>query len=66
MKIVLRIVAILCVLIAGFLVYAVINAITSENGAREGVAVLYVAISIALGFIAVWLWRRTARPPTAT
>ena len=62
MKLLLRIIAVLCVLIGGFLIYAVIHAIASENGAREGIAVLYVAISIALGFVAVWLWRRTARP----
>ncbi|HKP91175.1 MAG TPA: hypothetical protein VJT75_14515 [Thermoleophilaceae bacterium] len=60
MKILLRALAVLCVLIGAFLIYAVINALTSENGARAGVAVLYVAISIALGFSAVWLWRRPA------
>jgi membrane protease YdiL (CAAX protease family) len=67
MKVLLRILAILCVLIAGFLIYAVIHAIASENGARAGVAVLYVAISIALGFVAAWLWRRPggAAPPAA-
>ena len=58
MKILLRILAVLCALIAGFLIYAVIHAVASENGARAGVAVLYIAISIGLGFLAVWLWRR--------
>jgi predicted Co/Zn/Cd cation transporter (cation efflux family) len=68
MKILLRIVAALCVLIAGFLIYAVIHALASDGGARPAVAVLYVVISIVLGFLAVWLWRRPARPvatPTA-
>ena len=64
MKVLLRIVAVLCVLIAGFLIYAVIHALASDAGARAGVAVLYVAISIALGFLAVWLWRRPERTAT--
>ena len=64
MKILLRIVALLCVLIGGFLIYAVIHAIGSDGGARPAVAVLYVAISIALAFLAVWLWRRPGRPTT--
>jgi predicted Co/Zn/Cd cation transporter (cation efflux family) len=64
MKILLRIVALLCVLLAGFLIYAVIHALGSEGGARPAVAVLYVFISIVLGFVAVWLWRRPARPTT--
>ena len=58
MKILLRIIAVLCILIAAFLDYAVIHAIASDEGARAGVAVLYVAISIVLAFLAVWLWRR--------
>jgi hypothetical protein len=64
MKILLRIVAIVCVAIGAFLIYAVIHALGSEGGARAGVAVLYVAISIALGFLAVWLWRRPEREAT--
>jgi threonine/homoserine/homoserine lactone efflux protein len=60
MKILLRIVAVLFVAIGVFLIAAVINAISSENGARPGVAVAYVAGAIVLGFLAVWMWRRTA------
>jgi predicted Co/Zn/Cd cation transporter (cation efflux family) len=65
MKILLRIVALVCVLIGGFLIYAVIRALGSDGGARPAVAVLYVVISIVLGFLAVWLWRRPARATPA-
>lgn len=60
MKIVLRILAVLCVLIAAVLVYAVIAALGSAGGAKPGVAVLYIVGSVVLGFVAVRLWRRPA------
>lgn len=56
MRVFLKIIALLCVLIALFLVYAVIAAVTSDEGARAGVAVLYVVIAAALGFVASKLW----------
>jgi hypothetical protein len=65
MKILLRIVAVLFVAIGLFLIVAVINALASEGGARAGVAVAYVAGAIVLGFLAVWMWRRTATPTDA-
>ena len=64
MKILLRAIAVLCVLLGCFLVYAVIHAVGSEGGARPAVAVLYVVIAIALGFLAAWLWRRPGRAAT--
>ena len=41
-----------------FLVYAVINAVASDEGARVGVAIGYIAGAIALSVGAVALWRR--------
>ena len=57
MKILLRIVAALLVLIALFLVYAVLAAVTSDEGARVGVAIGYVIGALVLGFAASKLWR---------
>jgi len=61
MKVLLRIIAVLCVAIAAFLIFAVINAVASDEGARAGVAVAYVAGSIALAAVAAALWRTSAR-----
>jgi uncharacterized membrane protein len=60
-----RIVAVLFVLIGLFLIGAVINALFSAGGARPGVAILYVVISIVLFGAARWLWgsRASAAPP---
>ena len=66
MKILLRAVAVLFVLIAAFLVYAVIHAIGSAGGARPGVAVAYIVGAIVLAVAAGALWRRPARPAGAT
>jgi hypothetical protein len=62
MKIALRSVATLFVLVAAVLIYAVINALASDGGARPGVAVAYVIGSALLIAGAVALWRRPARP----
>jgi hypothetical protein len=57
MKLLLRSASILLVAIAAFLVYAVIAAVTSDEGARAGVAVAYTAGAIVLAFLAAKLWR---------
>ena len=64
MKILLRAVAVLFVLIAAFLVYAVIHAVNSAGGARPGVAVAYIVGAILLAIAASALWRRPARAQT--
>lgn len=56
MRILLRIVAVLLILIALFLVYAVIAAVTSDGGARVGVAIGYVIGALVLVFAASKLW----------
>jgi hypothetical protein len=61
MKFLLRLVAIIFVAIAIFLVYAVIHAMASVGGARAGVAVGYIIGAILLLSAASWLWRRHGR-----
>jgi hypothetical protein len=61
MKVLLKVVATLFVAIAAFLVYAVVNAAASAGGARVGVSVGYIAGALVLGFVAVTLWRKSAR-----
>ena len=67
MKAALKVVALLFVAIAALLVYAVIAAVTSEEGARVGVTVAYVAVAGVLCFLAakLWNWRRSAAPRSA-
>lgn len=60
MRVLLRAVAVLCILIAAFLVYAIINAVASEGGARVGVAVAYGVGALILALLAGYLWRRPA------
>jgi hypothetical protein len=57
MRILFRIIAVLFVLVAAVLVYAVIAAVTSDGGAKPAVAILYIIGSIALLFAAAKLWR---------
>ena len=66
MKVLLRAVAVLFVAIGAFLIYAVINALASDGGARAGVAIGYVVAAALLTWAAVALWRRSAAPPAAT
>jgi hypothetical protein len=54
-----KIVAVLFVAIAAFLIYAVIHAAASAGGARVGVCIGYVAGSLVLGFLAITLWRKS-------
>jgi hypothetical protein len=63
MSVLLRIFAVLAVLVAAFLVGAVINALLSDGGARAGVAIGYVAGAIVLAVLAVMAWRRAGRGP---
>jgi hypothetical protein len=65
MKAVLKIVAVLFAAVAVFLVYAVIAAATSDEGARVGVCVGYAVAAVVLGFAAVKLWnfRRAGATP---
>ncbi len=65
MRILLRIVAVLLILIALFLVYAVIAALTSEGGARVGVAIGYVIGALVLVFAASKLWNAGGGTRTA-
>jgi hypothetical protein len=61
MNFLLRTSAVVAVALALFLIYAVINAVASEGGARAGVAVGYVAGAIVLSAGAVWAWRTARR-----
>lgn len=65
MKVLLRAVAVLFVLIAAFLIYAVIHAGLSDGGARAGVAIGYIIGAILLVVAARALWRRPAGPRSA-
>ncbi len=57
MKLVKRVLGVIFALIGAFLIYAVINAATSEGGAKTGVAIGYVAGALVLFALTVWLWR---------
>jgi len=61
MRIVLRTIAVLSILIAAFLVFAVLNAAFS-GGAREIVAIGYLLGAALLVWLAVACWRRARRP----
>lgn len=62
MTILLRIIAIVFVLIAAVLIYAVIHALASAGGAKPVVAVLYIVGSAVLLFAASKLWRGRSKP----
>jgi multisubunit Na+/H+ antiporter MnhB subunit len=57
MRVFLRIVSALMLLVAAFLIYAVIHAMASAGGAKTGVAIGYVAGAIILSVLGVRLWR---------
>jgi hypothetical protein len=65
-KILMRIVSVIAALVAAFFIIVVIAAATSEGGAKEGVAIAYLAIAAVAIALAVFLWkaasRRTAGP----
>jgi hypothetical protein len=65
MNVLLRSAAVVAVALALFLIYAVLNAVSSEGGARAGVAVGYVAGAIVLIAGAVWAWRTATRRSVA-
>ena len=60
MRILLRAVAVVLVLIGAFLIFAVINAVASDGGARVGVSIAYVIGAIVAFIVAAALWRRPA------
>ncbi len=64
MKVLLRVLAVLFVAIGAFLIYAVVNAVVSPQGARVGVCIGYVIAAAVLGFAASKLWRHGSRPAT--
>jgi len=57
-----KLVSVLLVAIAAFLVYAVIHAAASAGGARVGVCIAYIAGALVLGFMAHRMWRRSEAP----
>lgn len=63
MRYALRTLAVLFWLVAAFLLYAVINAVASDEGARVGVAVGYVAGAIVLSVVSLFLWKGRVRAP---
>jgi len=65
MRIIFRVVAVVLVLVAALLIYAVIAAVTSDEGARVGVSIAYILGAIAAIAAAAALWRRPARRATA-
>jgi hypothetical protein len=67
MKAVLKVVAVLFVAIAAFLIYAIVAAVTSDEGARVGVCIAYAAIAGALSFGAIkaWSYRGGGAPQSA-
>jgi hypothetical protein len=65
MKLLLRAVAVLFVVIAAVLIYAVIAAVTSDGGAKAGVAIGYIVGSALLLWAAVVLWRRGPATPAS-
>ena len=56
-----KLVSVIFVAVAAFLIYAVIAALASAGGARVGVAVGYIVGAAILGYLAVWLWRKSSR-----
>jgi hypothetical protein len=65
MNFLLRSAAMVALALALFLIYAVLNAVSSEGGARAGVAVGYVAGAIVLTAGAIWAWRTARRRSVA-
>jgi hypothetical protein len=61
MKGLLRAIAVLCVAIGAFLIYAVIHAIGSAGGANVPVCIGYVVGAAILAYVARWLWIKPAR-----
>jgi hypothetical protein len=59
MRVLIKVVSALFVVVAAFLVYAVIHAAASAGGARVGVCIGYLAGALVLSFLAVKMWRRS-------
>lgn len=58
-KVLMKIAATVSLLIAAFLVYAVVHAVGSAGGANVPVCIGYVAGALLLGAVAVMMWRRS-------
>ena len=65
MKILLRIVAVVFVIIAAVLIYAVIDVAAGDEKLRVGGAIAYIVGAILLLAGAAALWRRSAAAPGA-
>ncbi len=57
----LRTIAVLCVAVAAFLIYAVIHAVGSAGGANVPVCIGYGIVAVILVYLARWLWIRPAQ-----
>jgi hypothetical protein len=66
MKVALRALSIIPAAIGLFLLFAVIAAITSEEGARVGVCILYVAIAAAMAALVAFMWRKSSQADATT
>jgi Kef-type K+ transport system membrane component KefB len=65
MKVLMKVVSVIFVAVAAFLIYAVIAALASAGGARVGVSIGYIVGAAILTYLAVWLWRKSSRRPVA-
>jgi threonine/homoserine/homoserine lactone efflux protein len=63
MKVFMKIVSVVFVAVAAFLIYAVIAALASAGGARVGVSIGYIVGAAILTYLAVLLWRKSMRRP---
>jgi threonine/homoserine/homoserine lactone efflux protein len=63
MKVLMKVVSVVFVAVAAFLIYAVIAALASAGGARPAVAIGYAVGAAILTYVAVWMWRKSARRP---
>ena len=59
MKVFMKVVSVVFVAVAAFLIYAVIAALASAGGARPGVAIGYAVGAAILTYLAVLLWRKS-------
>jgi hypothetical protein len=72
MKVVLRTIAVLCVALAAFLIFAIISAVGSAGGANVPVCIGYAIASAILVYVARLLWlrpahgRRAAKAPSGS
>jgi hypothetical protein len=63
MKVFIRILSVLPAAIGVFLLYAVINAFSSDGGAKVGVCIGYVIGAALLFALTAWMWRFGSSKP---